>query len=65
MFCIHDWRFPGEKLLDNAICNKCDREGLQWYDMLSGGVSARKNSQPTTDLRLVYPALLPVWHTVI
>lgn len=53
MICLHDWRFPGAALLDPAICARCKREGIQWYDFLSCGVSLRRG-QPQTDLRLVY-----------
>lgn len=54
MICLHDWLFPGAKLLDPAICAKCRREGIQWYDLLSGGVTLLRRRQPQTDLRLVY-----------
>lgn len=50
MICLHDWRFPGAKLLDPGIC----RKGVQWYDLLSGGVTLVRGRTPVTDLRLVY-----------
>lgn len=54
MICRHDWCFPGKELLDPGICRKCRREGIQWYDFLSGGVTLMRGRTPITDLRLVY-----------
>jgi hypothetical protein len=52
---MHRWRFPHhDDYLAPAVCDRCHREGRQYYDGLSGGVSLLRGSQPRTDLRMVY-----------
>jgi hypothetical protein len=48
--CLHKWYHINGL---TSLCLRCEREGMQWYDFISGGVDVVRGV-PTIDLRVVH-----------